>query len=113
MFAGLHKFRSEEFFLETREIKLYTPEGMRTYEILAAYITDNRNILFETDYSDDAVWKTYIKGIFVSEDANLIPKKIGVGDQVLTLSTCVKDEFYQRYLVQGLLKKRRTGVVHP
>jgi sortase B len=108
MFAGLHKFKSEEFFQEIREIKLYTPEGMRTYEIFAAYLTDDRNILFEKDFTDDAVWKTYIEGIFANEDANLISKQtkqISENDQILTLSTCVKDEFYQRYLVQGLLNK--------
>ena len=107
MFAGLHKFKDLEFFEETLEIKLYTPEGMRMYEIFAAYITDNRNILFETDYSDDIVWQAYIKSIFDDHDniANLIPVPICETDQILTLSTCVKDEFYQRYLVQGVLKK--------
>jgi len=110
MFAGLHKFKDMEFFEETREIKLYTIEGMRTYEIFAAYITDNRNILFEMDYSDDTVWKSYIEGIFANEDANLLSREtiqIGEADQILTLSTCVKDEFYQRYLVQGILKKQQ------
>ena len=106
MFAGLHKFKEIEFFEETREIKLYTPEGMRRYEIFAAYITDDRNILFEKDYTNDAVWELYIKNVFDNEDAILKPIEIGENDQILTLSTCVKNEFYQRYLVQGLLKKR-------
>jgi sortase B len=109
MFAGLHKFRDLEFFEETREIKLYTQEGMRTYEIFAAYITDDRNILFEMNYSDDEVWAAYTSEIFSIEDANLLTKQIGENDQILTLSTCVKDEFYQRYLVQGLLIKRSSS----
>jgi len=107
MFADLHNFADTEFFNENREIKIYTPEGMRVYEIIAAYITDHFNILYETDYFDNAVWEAYINKIFNNEDtrANLLPKEVGENDLIITLSTCVRGADEQRFLVQGVLKR--------
>ena len=107
MFAGLHKFRDSEFFDQNREVKLYTPEGMRTYEIFAAYTTDDNNILYYNDFTNDAVWEAYIKKVLENKDltANLIQKQIGLNDQIITLSTCVRNVFDQRFLVQGILIK--------
>ena len=107
MFAQLHDFASPEFFEQNREIKLYTPEGMRVYEIFAAYMTDDRNLLYETDYSDDAVWEDYISEIYGLKvsGAIFLQNEIGKGDRILTLSTCVTGDDEQRYLVQGVLKR--------
>ena len=106
-FAGLHRFRDVEFFKENRELKLYMPEGMRIYDIIAAYVTDDNNILYQTDYSDDTVWEAYIGKIFGNTDprANLYVLSVGEDDLILTLSTCVAGRDDQRYLVQGLLRK--------
>ena len=106
-FAGLHKFRDAAFFAENREFKLYTPEGMRIYDIIAAYVTDDRNILYQTDYSDDVVWKEYIEKVFGNTDtrANLLILPVGENDRILTLSTCVSGRDEERFLVQGLLRK--------
>jgi len=107
MFAGLHKFSDIEFFDENREIKIYTPAGMRVYEIFAAYVTDDDNILYQTDFSDDMVWESYVNKIFRNKDlsANLMQIQIGGDDQIVTLSTCVRGEGDRRYLVQGILKR--------
>jgi len=107
MFADLHNFADREFFEKNREIKLYTIEGMRIYEIIAAYKRDDNNILYQTDYFDDSVWEAYINEIFSNEDtnANLFLRDIGENDQILTLSTCVRGEDESRFLVQGVLKK--------
>ena len=107
MFAQLHDFASPEFFEQNREIKLYTPEGMRVYEIFAAYTTDDRNVLYERDYSDDAVWEDYISEIYGHKvsGAIFLQNEMGKGDRILTLSTCVTGEDEQRYLVQGVLKR--------
>jgi sortase B len=107
-FADLHKFRDPEFFASNREIKLYTTEGMRIYEIVAAYIRDDRNILYMVDYSIDEVWQAYIEEIFSNTDeaANLFRVEIGNGDQMLTLKTCVRGQDTNRFLVQGILKRQ-------
>ncbi|HBU11276.1 MAG TPA: SrtB family sortase [Clostridiales bacterium] len=107
MFAGLHQFEDKEFFYKNREIKLYTPAGMRTYEVIAAYPVSNRNILYGMDYADDDVWEAYVEDIYGNKDrsANLLKKQIGEHDQIVSLSTCVRGESKQRYLVQGLLRR--------
>jgi len=107
MFADLHLFRDLEFFTEHREIKLYTTEGMRIYYIFATYITDDKNILYETNYSDDDVWEAYLKRIFNNENtrANLHPVDIGESDHILTLSTCIRGEDTNRLLIQGVMIK--------
>ena len=109
-FADLHNFRDPEFFAQNREIKLYTPEGMRVYEIIAVYIRDDRNILYMVDYSIDEVWEAYIEEIFsnTDENANLFNMEIGNNDQMLTLNTCVRGQDDKRFLVQGILKRTPT-----
>jgi len=106
-FADLHNLRDPEFFARNREIKLYTPEGMRVYEIIAVYIRDDRNILYMVDYSADEVWETYIEEIFsnTDESANLLRIEIGNNDQMLTLNTCVRGQDNKRFLVQGILRR--------
>ena len=107
MFAGLHQFQKSDFFEQNREIKLYTPDGMRVYEIFGAYVADDNNILYHNNFSDDEVWKAYIENIFHNTDlsANILQKQIGADDQIITLSTCVHNQKTQRYLVQGVLTK--------
>ena len=107
MFAELHRYKNPEFFDENREIKLYTTEGMREYDIIAAYVTDDRNILYQTNYVDDAVWEEYIEHVFNNTDsnANLLIKEIGINDSIITLLTCVPNQDSQRYVVQGLLRR--------
>ena len=112
-FADLHNFRDPDFFAENREIKLYTPEGMRVYEIIAAYVRDDRNILYRVDYSKDTVWEAYIKEIFANTDAsaNLFEIDVGNDDQMLTLSTCIEGQDTKRFLVQGILRRNLSGVL--
>jgi sortase B len=107
MFAGLHQFADKAFFDKHRIIKLYTPDGMREYEIIAAYITDDRNVLYQTDYANDTVFEEYIQSVYANRDmgANLLEKEIGAGDQIITLSTCEQGEVDQIYFVQGVLMK--------
>jgi len=106
-FADLHNFRDPEFFAQNRVIKLYMPEGMRVYEIIAVYIRDDRNILYRVDYSIDEVWEAYIEEIFnnTDESANLFKVEIGNDDQMLTLNTCVRGQDTKRLLVQGILRR--------
>jgi sortase B len=106
-FADLHNFKDPEFFAQNREMRLYTPDGVRIYEIIAVYIRDDRNILYMVDYSIDAVWEAYIEEIFsnTDESANLFRIETGPGDHMLTLNTCVEGQYHKRLLVQGILRK--------
>lgn len=107
MFAGLHKFEEPEFFEQNRTIKIYIPGGgMLEYEIIAAYLTDNQNILYERDFTNDKVYKEYIDSIFNNTDkkANLLEREIEMDERLITLSTCERGQDEKRYVVIGVLK---------
>lgn len=105
MFNNLHKFKDEKFFKKNNTIYIYTPGHILEYEIVAAYIFDDRHILNTYNFSDKKDIKAYIKTIKnphslvknVKEDL-----KISTSDKILTLSTCTSSDT-QRYLVQGVL----------
>lgn len=106
MFAALHDFEDEDFFDENREIKIYTPDGMRVYEIVAAYLTDDRNILYDTDFNNRNVYQKYIDSVVNNREAgaNILSKEITPEDYILTLSTCERGQDEKRYFVQSVLK---------
>ncbi len=110
MFASLHSYADKDFFDTNRQIILYTKEGMRIYEIFAAYTTDDKNILYKKDYTNVKTFEEYINSIKSTKDlqANITIEKIsnaGITDNIITLSTCIKDEPNNRYIIQGILKK--------
>lgn len=107
MFAPLHEFEDAAFFEEYDEIKVYMPDGMMVYKIIAAYDTGDDSILYGKDYTDAKVFQDYIDGIANNKDmgANIRDMEAGPGDKVLTLSTCVRGEDEKRYVVQGVLQK--------
>lgn len=107
MFAGLHNFEDEEFFNENREIKIYTRDGMRVYEIVAAYLTNDENILYANNFSDDDVWFKYTEDMLTNENGNIKAAEIGLDDRIITLSTCQRGEDDRRYLVAGILKREK------
>jgi sortase B len=106
MFAGLHQFEDEDFFDSHRTITVYTPDAIRTYQIFAAYLYDDRHLLQSFDCSDPAVFAAYIDSIrnqrnlycFVDDEI-----EITEGDRILTLSTCHSMGDAYRYLVQAVL----------
>lgn len=111
MFANLHKFANKDFFDEHDRMYVYTPYSKLTYEIVAAYIYDDRHIMNTFDFKKDEDFQQYIDSIIsprsvsqnVREGATLTNE-----DKILTLSTCL-DVGEGRYLVQGkLIKKEKT-----
>lgn len=107
MFAGLHEFEDSDFFDENRIIKIYTPGGeMREYEIAAAFLTSNNNVLYEYDFTDDKMFGEYLDKMLNNNDvdANVFDKDITVNDHILTLSTCERGEPEKRFVVVGVLK---------
>jgi sortase B len=94
MFAQLHKFEDKAFFDENRLVKLYTPEGQYDYEIFAAYVTDDRNILYEADFNDVEYYQEYLDAIQEVRGLNDHVTDIGLtaDDNIITLSTCVSGQ---------------------
>lgn len=106
MFNNLHKFKDADFFKKHKTMYVYTPGHILEYEIVSAYIFDDRHILNTYNFSDKKELKSYIETI--TDPRSLVKNvrkdlKITTKDKILTLSTCTSSDS-QRYLVQGVLK---------
>lgn len=105
MFGQLKKFRSKEFFDQNRYIYIYTPGHILKYEIISAFVYDDRHILNSFNFSVDSECREFFNTCVnpqsltkqVTDDAELT-----IFDKIITLSTCTSNES-ERYLVVGKL----------
>lgn len=111
MFASLHRFEDQDFFDEHRTIMIYTPDRVLSYEIFAAYRTDNRNVLAKYPCTTREERQAYIDYIYSHETKAIFDRSIEVtpDDRIITLSTCIANPSY-RYLVQGVLVSEQEGI---
>lgn len=105
MFGELRKFRDKEFFDSHREIYIYTPGHILKYEIVSAFVYDNRHIMNSFNFSDADERQEFFDTCVnpTSFTKNVIEgAKLESDDKIITLSTCTGDPS-QRYLVVGRL----------
>lgn len=105
MFADLHKYADKEFFDKNRYIYVYTPERKLTYEIVSAFLYDDRHIMNSFDFDDDKVFQDYLDSVLNPRSLNSNVKEeitLDIDDKLLVLSTC-PNYASGRYLVQGVL----------
>lgn len=106
MFADLHKFEDNTFFNEHREVKIYTPDAIRTYHIFAAYLYDDRHLLQSVDYEDDQSYENYLNEVLTQRSmrSNVDTSvELSKDSRIITLSTCHSMGDHYRYLVQAVL----------
>lgn len=103
MFGNLQQFYSNpQNFAENNKITVFLPDRELTYQVFAATQYDNRHILDNYDFSDAEMFELYFDHIFSIRSMNTnIDHKINLdsSDKVLILSTCLKGDYSQRYLV--------------
>ncbi len=107
MFAGLHKFEDASFFEKNNTILIYTPEKQLTYTIFAAYVYDDRHLLYSFNFADEAVYANYLNEILNMRSMNAnIRGDVGVTaeDKIITLVTCMGNQPDKRLLVQAVLQ---------
>ena len=107
MFAGLHKFENAEFFEENTKVFIYTPKREYNYTIFAAYIYDDRHLLYSFDFASEEVYAAYLEDIRNMRSMNaLIREDITVTseDKIITLVTCIGNQPSKRLLVQAVLE---------
>ncbi|MGN1196867.1 MAG: class B sortase [Acetatifactor sp.] len=108
MFADLHKYEDTAFLEEHDEILIYTPQKELKYKIFAAYVYDDRHLLYSFDFADSEVYEAYLESIFSikSVDANIRSDlEITGKDKMITLETCISSQPEKRLLVQAVLQK--------
>ena len=108
MFAGLHKFEDANFFNEHTQVLIYTPEREYTYTIFAAYIYDDRHLLYSFNFADEQVYANYLSDIqnMRSMNANIREDiTVTAEDKIITLVTCMANQPSKRLLVQAVLNQ--------
>ena len=108
MFATLHKFSDPDFFEENKFFNVYTKNRKLTYEVVSAYIYDDRHIMNSFNFADDKVYAEWQEEALnprsVSSNARK-DLKLTKNDKMIVLSTCLNGGGDGRYLVQGVLVK--------
>lgn len=105
MFRQLHNYEDRKFFQENQEVLIYQPDQILHYQIFAAYVFDNRHLLFSYDFDDPDVYDAYIDSVLGKKEINSnIDKSVEITheDKIITLSTCNGNDD-QRYIVQAVL----------
>ena len=108
MFAGLHKFEDASFFEENTKVYIYTPEKELNYTIFAAYIYDDRHLMYSFDFSDSQVYATYLEDIQNMRSMNALIREditVTAEDKIITLVTCIGNQPSKRLLVQAVLEQ--------
>ena len=105
MFGQLKKYRNKEFFEQNRNIYIYTPGHILKYEIISAFVYDDRHIINSFNFDDEISRmeffnecinpKTFTKQV-------LDGAALDINDKIITLSTCTSNDT-ERYLVVGKL----------
>lgn len=110
MFANLHKFEDKSFFdsKKHRYFYVYTPDRKLTYQVVSAYVYDDRHIMNSFNFAENSVFKSYLKDVTnprsYTKNVRKLERKLTLDDRILTLSTCLNSGD-GRYLLQGVLEK--------
>lgn len=105
MFANLHKYENKEFFDNNKYIYIYTDDRKLTYEVVSAFVYDDRHIINSFDFTDDKVFKDYLDSILNPRSVSSNVRdgiELDIDDKIIVLSTCLNSG-EGRYLVQGVL----------
>lgn len=106
MFADLHNYEKEDFFRKHDTVYLYLPDGtLNEYKVFSAYITSAEgDNTYTMSFASDEAYKKYLQEMqarspFATEDT------LSARDKMITLSTCVRYQDDNRYVVQAVLQK--------
>lgn len=102
MFARLNEYQQRETFLENPEFYIYTPEGVKRYEVFSCYIADLSWDSFRFEFQgkkDYAKWQKTVRSRSIY-DTGVVPKP---GQKTVTLMTCTPAGENYRFLVHGVL----------
>lgn len=108
MFAGLHQYEEKGFFEEHSKVMIYTPEKEYEYTVFAAYIYDDRHLLYSFDFANEEVYASYLDTVLNMRDlsANIRDDIIVTkDDNIITLVTCMSKQPDKRLLVQAVLNE--------
>lgn len=99
------QFCNKEFFDEHRTIFVYTPGHILEYEVISAFVYDDRHILnsfnFDVENERQEFFDECVNPTSFTKQV-LEGAKLDTDDKIITLSTCTSNDS-ERYLVIGKL----------
>lgn len=110
MFADLHKFEDESFLKENKYVYLYLPGGVvQVYDIFEASVVGDMDEAYTISFADDAAFESYLTKM-KNRSASSFNLELSAQDRIITLSTCVRGQDENRYIVQAVREKSQEGV---
>lgn len=106
MFGSLKNYLSADFFKEHAEIHVYTPDGLRTYEVFTAYEATTGWDCFTFSFNSDLERDTWLQS---QAEHGGMSTELNVYDEVLTLVTCKGGENEYRTIVQAVCKEKENN----
>ena len=112
MFGNLQPlYLGDADFSQINEIVIYLPESEQHYQIFAAVPHSNEHIMYTYDFSEKESYQKFLDGIYATTDsaANFdMSAAADVDDQLVILSTCLKTNRLNRFLVIGKLVETKS-----
>lgn len=108
MFGTLQQtFSDPESFAAHKTIVVYLPDRELHYQVRAALPYDNRHILYQYDFHDMQSYSNFLYSIYNTRalGINYTEKAMTSEDTLLILSTCLKGNRQNRFLVLATLEQ--------
>lgn len=99
MFAGLKKFRQENFRKAHPSFSVYTSTGAYEYQIFSTYTTSPESNTYTVSFANDDEFINYINMVKGWSDVDY-GVEVSADDQIITLSTCVNNN-EDRYVIHA------------
>lgn len=107
MFAALHNYKDPEFFAQNPYLYIYAEDGIRAYQIFAAYETSDAHLLLTNSVDTKEGFAWYLGSVFGTKDGmgNNFDRTLGIdsSDKIISLETCIGNKPTKRYVVQAVL----------
>ena len=113
MFGTLQQtFSDPESFASHNRIVVYMPDGEFHYDVRAALPYDNRHILYQYDFHNAQRYDDFLYSVYdgYALGANFTDERISTDDTLLILSTCLKGNRKNRFLVLAVLDESQSVI---
>lgn len=106
MFAQLHEFENEDFFEEHGDITIYTAQENHYYQVIAAFVTNDRKLTYIYDFDKPEILQGYLEEVYAMQEGkgNHVKQEIPVTaeNRFLILETCTAQSRDKRYVVMAI-----------
>lgn len=103
MFAGLIKYKSQEYYDEHPVMYLTSGNTVYRLELFSGYVTDMGSSAYQIDCGTGTEFADWLREISARSNFRPNPIRLTTSDHIVTLSTCAYDFQDARYVVHGRL----------